>query len=137
MKTIEISGHSDDIVSVAGDLSDEYGSFGHATYLELSTGDVFCVKYDGVWRIAHLVVSGACDVTLTPHPAAEETDAGYTDRAKVSGPIFWVEAWPSWPARPRDVRDKVEGRLDGVYDDALFAAVWKAIQDHERDTRRG
>lgn len=128
---IVISGYSDDVVSVEGPrpLSDEFGAFDRVTFLELSTGDVFRVEYTqgGVWCVDHHVVTGACAVSIEKVPEDADDPDPYTDKATVTGPIDWIEAWQSWPADPVDVREKLEERMDGIGDSDV-ARMWAVLR---------
>lgn len=141
MKTITIYGASDDLVEVRdvigfhapGSLSDEFSGGDDPTYVELSTGDVFAVVYgpSGIWRVTHHVVSGRCtvDLDIRPEPGEDEDPDPYTDTAKVTGPIVWVRAWPSWPPHPRDLREAITERVRRCNDAGLLARAWAVLTE--------
>lgn len=127
--TIKIYGASDDLIEVEGDFEDEWGA-GHddAGYVELSTGDVFFVRYedDGVWRVKHHVVSGKVEVRNDPCPPlneeGENDDDRYTDECVVHGDIEWVDCWEEWPPPEDEMRGRVEENIGDLKGDALREA---------------
>lgn len=127
MKKIAIYGHSDDLVEVedmtprvAPNVSREEGSHDHASYvvvgsvLDDGSGlprglDVFEVEYTserdgGLWRVKHIIQSGALDVKIATPPEGSEA---YTERAEVSGPIDRVDVLREWPVRAESVREEL------------------------------
>lgn len=91
---------------VDGDVTgcDEYGSYDSGKYIEVSTGDVVHITYDGEWRTTHHVKSGKVDVT---HHVCEEDSDDYTDRMTLTGDIEWVRVWDNWPYHISGMREKV------------------------------
>jgi hypothetical protein len=84
-----IRGHSDDVVCVEGDLTDEfYPGRNEVAYLTSSDGTVLSVGYgkDGFWRINRLK-QGTC--AFTKIEGTDEAD-DYSDRVTLTGEITWV-----------------------------------------------
>ncbi len=82
---ITISGYSDDIVEVDGDLTEEFGYFGDPALIACSDGTLLRIVFDtdGVWRLT-LVAAGSASYQHTPGG-----DEG-TDRVVLDGDIGWV-----------------------------------------------
>lgn len=134
---ITLRGYSDDLVCVGpqgAPHSDEVGAYGDdATFIELSTGQVFSVVYsrEGIWRIAQVAgsVEGA-DVVPCPS-TEEEIDDGsddYSDVATIACPegTTWC-SWSSWPPKRRDVEEFLRDNADEYFeqklsDEEIFAA---------------
>jgi hypothetical protein len=110
MKTVTISGHSDDLVEVKGDIlgCNEYTTVGDEPYLllEFSSGDVIKVTYGdaGIWYTEHYK-KGTATVEIVPHSGDE-----YTDKAIVSGELVWIDVWYSYPPNIEEYREKL-GKL--------------------------
>lgn len=86
---ITITGHSDDLVEVDGDIREEFTARddGHVT---LSDGTVlaYAYTYTGVWRFE---VERAGSATVEIQRCSGNEDAKvYTDKVTVSSPIEWV-----------------------------------------------
>lgn len=89
-----ITGSSDDLIEVDGDLSEEFNAYSDADedagrILACSDGTVLRITYTrpGIWRI-HPVVEGSARLTIEQAP--EDDDDRYTDTATLDGPIRWV-----------------------------------------------
>lgn len=86
---ITITGSSDDLIDVDGDLREEFGydnPLGKGDLLGFSDGTLVRILHDseGVWRVTRLK-AGAAVFTL------EQADAdGRTDRATLDGDVRWV-----------------------------------------------
>ena len=126
MKKIAIYGHSDDLVEVEDmtpkvtpNVAHEEGSYDHPSYVVVGTVmgggsglrgvDVFEVEYTserdgGLWRVKHIIQSGALDVKIATPPEGSEE---YTERAEVSGPIDRVDVLREWPVRAESVREEL------------------------------
>jgi len=120
MTTIRITGRSDDLIEVDGDISDEGSGPG---FVELSTGDVFEVAVDdtGCWNVRHVEGRDAldsCDIVGKD----EEDDDGYTGHAECVGDIAWVDFWREWPPDDDEVRERLADNLDRLGSVALMAA---------------
>lgn len=89
MKTLIVTGASDDLIETEGDLSEEFYAVSGKGRVEFSHGVVLDVAYvnPGIWRIT--VVKGAEHVSLVPC-ADEEDGEVYTDTATVTGNFDWV-----------------------------------------------
>lgn len=134
MTKIKISGGSDDLIEVDGDFSleEDYNS----GFVELSTGDVFSVKYDhaGIWRVEQVVTTGLCQTELIPCLDDDEDDEGDKDSEEmiVTGPIDWVRVVPLWPITAQSMFRRVEYEIDsyGLRDCNLPPELIKQIFDH-------
>jgi hypothetical protein len=84
--SIIISGHSDDLIEIEGDITEEFVLI-NVDYIALSNGCMFKVVYDGCWRITPVVLRAGVVWSKT-----EAVDAGdiYSDRVTVEGDISWV-----------------------------------------------
>lgn len=89
MKLI-ISGHSDDIISVEGDISDEIplDDLDRPIYVAISDGTLLRVSYDGMWTIR--VMETGLDTKIHHEPATDE-DTNYSDVVTVTGD--WAVEW--------------------------------------------
>lgn len=131
MNTVKISGHSDDLIEVEGNVPgcNEYGFYADKPgYIEFSTGDVFSAQYTdrGTWRVEHHVNTGVLDVGIERCPEGDEPDP-YTDVATIAGPISSVDFWKSWPPSIDNVREKVERvteDMDAIQCKKVFAALF-------------
>ncbi|MGV8973689.1 MAG: hypothetical protein ACOH10_15320 [Rhodoglobus sp.] len=93
--TVMVTGASDDLIEVRGDIDEEFDALGQAAQgaiLGFSNGVVLRVTFDddGVWRITPL--HGASKVQIT------HTD-DRTDVALISESVEWVvygTAWAGW-----------------------------------------
>ena len=120
MATVKISGASDDLVDVEGDVPgcDEYGSYDTPLFVELSTGDVFRVEYTaaGVWKVTHHQVNPTTNVHVEPHGEGEDPEP-YTDTVTVVATdkqLRWVEVWQNWPKSDDEVAEKVAAVFDAL-----------------------
>ena len=108
---VTVSGASDDLVEVDGDLSEEFG--GDEVTLVFGDGTHLLVRYaeDGCWRVS-LVKQG----TATYRHVFTATDSdsdNYSDRAELEGDLISVDM-------VRDHREIVR---------MLGSANWRAISD--------
>lgn len=93
MAKIQISGHSDDLIEIEGDISDElsatHDSDDQGDLLTFSDGTVLRVIYNdnGIWRIT-LVAQGSTVMTKDENP--EDDDDRYSDIVTLEGDIKWV-----------------------------------------------
>lgn len=148
MTSIVISGASDDLVEVVGEVPgcNEYSAYDNPLFVELSTGDVFRVEYTelGVWEVRQCVYGGlkaiGGTVQTTPHASGDDPDP-YTDIVAVMGNIEWVEVWESYPPTVGEKRHKIGHELaddeDGFDRDRLLsdddvAAVWAILATAKR-----
>lgn len=82
MKLI-ISGHSDDIVSIEGDFSDEFSvDCDQPFFVAVSDGTLLRITYDGMWNI-RVMVTGMD--TKVEHQAATDEDTNYSDIVTLTG----------------------------------------------------
>jgi hypothetical protein len=88
--TIQVTGHSDDLIEIDGAISEEWAADADGNLLAFSDGTVLQIVYskDGIWRIT-LVAQGSAQVQIVQCPAVND-DREYTDRATLTGPISWV-----------------------------------------------
>lgn len=87
---ITVTGASDDLIEIDGDISEEfYANDEDPNLLAFSDGTILRVDYTpaGVWRIVP-VASGSATVRITQAP--EDDDRNYTDRADLIGDVWWV-----------------------------------------------
>jgi hypothetical protein len=88
-----ITGSSDDLIEIDGDLSEEFyspdGGRSEGDLLACSDGTVLRISYtqDGIWRITPVVQGSAI---LTIEQAPEDDEDHYTDTATLDGPVRWV-----------------------------------------------
>jgi len=92
MNGVKITGHSDDIISISGQIEDELYPpeqevEGEGVYLSASDGTLLRVRYDqdGIWRITRLV-GGLC--TFTKEEGDVEKDT--FDVVHLAGDVKWV-----------------------------------------------
>jgi hypothetical protein len=86
---LTVSGASDDLIEVEGDIREEFGHLDDAPALiAVSDGTLLRVRYDeeGIWRIT---------VVRTPDPSAVTKvegvdDRDHTDKVTIAGPVAWV-----------------------------------------------
>lgn len=95
---LKVSGYSDDVVCVAGDVNDEFDAQSGGGTLEVSDGTVLEVDYDadGVWRIIVLFEGRGSNVTVTAAPTGD--DDNYSDVAVIDAPVRSVRWTPKRPA---------------------------------------
>lgn len=89
-KTVRITGASDDLIEIDGDISEEFsGNDEEGDLIAVSDGTVLRISYtrDGIWRIVP-VVHGSAKLTITQAP--EDDDRNYTDEAVLTGDVRWV-----------------------------------------------
>jgi hypothetical protein len=88
-KTVILSGHSDDLVELDGDIREEWTSYGEQAVVVFSDGTVLEIEFKnpGVWRITTLA-SGGADLAIEQAPADDEDN--YSDKATLSGDIRWA-----------------------------------------------
>lgn len=89
MKTITITGASDDLIEVDGDIEEEFNPpfDDRDVYLAVSDGTLLRVKYDedGIWRIAK-IIGGSADFEKVEGDAEADT----FDKVTMTGDIRWV-----------------------------------------------
>jgi hypothetical protein len=88
--TIEITGYSDDIVSVSGGINEEFSCMidnDEKAVIAVSDGTLLAVKYDdnGIWRFTPITF-GAAKYDKVDGIVADDTN----DVVKLSGDIRWV-----------------------------------------------
>lgn len=92
MTTVTVRGHSDDVIVVEGNLTDEfYPRSGRVSYLAFSDGTVLAVEYGhlGCWQITILDHSDGRTAVDKVQTADPESD--YSDRVTISGTgLRWV-----------------------------------------------
>lgn len=87
---LKISGHSDDIVCVEGDLTEEFYVVDDETlHVAVSEGTLLRVTYDGMWNIR--VLSNGLGTTIDHEPATDEDD-NYSDIVTLTSErtVGWV-----------------------------------------------
>jgi hypothetical protein len=94
--SITITGASDDLIEVDGDISEEFNpSDGEDSLLGFSNGVLLRVRYDedGIWRITPL----AGQVKMTHGSAVEDTN----DVATLLTPADWVVCGTAWAGKTK------------------------------------
>jgi hypothetical protein len=94
---ITVSGASDDLIEVDGDIYEEFSALGGddtGGILGFSNGVVLRIRYDeeGVWRITP--ITGASNVSIALAPEADEDN--YSDVATLLTPADWVVFGDAW-----------------------------------------
>lgn len=58
---IKITGYSDDLIEIDGDIKEEFEAFDDRNYLAASDGSILSIEYDndGIWRIYRLIAGTA------------------------------------------------------------------------------
>lgn len=93
---IVITGASDDLIEVDGDISEEFQARDD-NFVAVSNGTLLRVEYTraGIWRITPVVEGlGGLDIVQAP----EGDDENYSDVATVDGEIRWVSHGTAWAA---------------------------------------
>ena len=129
---VEIRGHSDDIVSVEGDITDEF----YDSILVFDSGDVVSWTYGakGVWRCEILSSSGTLQFT---HEHAPEDDASnYSDTLTVEGDFKLIDAFGSYPPERVDIIERITeyNMLDDL-DDTELMRVYNMTQQAQARRR--
>lgn len=101
MTTITVSGHSDDLIEIDGDLSEEWDAYStgdfdgseEGAYLTFSSGTLLRIRYTtvGVWRIDVLALGVGTDVAVAEAP--DEDDDDYSDIATVTIHTGHAKPW--------------------------------------------
>lgn len=95
---IVISGASDDLIEVEGDIREEFYAIDDGEHiLSFSDGTVLSVEYDrqGMWRIRRLSAGSA----VYRHREATDADRDYSDVVRLDGEIAWVTFGKKWAKR--------------------------------------
>lgn len=90
MATIKITGASDDIICINGDIREEFDALGGEKLLSFDDGTVLSVNYidPGIWKITPVQVGSAKFVKEYEATAeSEENGEGYTDIVTLEGNI--------------------------------------------------
>ena len=87
-KTITITGASDDLIEIGGDIVEEWSHYAdgddHGRLIAVSDGSLFRVTYvDGIWRVVRIAAGSA-------RMAKVEGDADTSDVVTLTGDIRWV-----------------------------------------------
>lgn len=86
---ITVSGHSDDLISVRGDITAEFDVYETAidevALVAISNGVVLRIEYRDCWRIELVHGEG---VEIVPCPEGDEKN--YSDVATIHGQVSWV-----------------------------------------------
>lgn len=103
MSTITVSGYSDDLIEVGGDIVDEFDHYSSdPAELTFNDGTVLHVVYDddGRWRISiKHVAAGTVATVIHVAPPDDPEDKDYTDKVGLDGD---------------DLRSVTYRRLDGA-----------------------
>jgi hypothetical protein len=100
MPSITITGYSDDLIDIEGDISEEFShnDDDHPAFLAVSDGTLLRVQrdHDGVWRIVPVRRGNA---TLD-HTFGQD-DRDHTDRVTLTGDdVHWIVYGTTWASRP-------------------------------------
>lgn len=93
--TVVLFGASDDLIELEGSIHEEFTSADDRNLVAFSDGTILAIEYTnaGVWRIT-TVVEGTAQVRITHAP--EDDDDNYTDRAEITGDVWWAAHASSW-----------------------------------------
>lgn len=97
---VYVSGHSDDLIEIDGDLSEEFPyDEDEDNFVAFSNGIVLKIAYKGdhwsVW-----VVANPLKHRVDIEQGSEESDwAAYSDRASFDAPASWVLHGVNWAER--------------------------------------
>lgn len=120
---ITVSGHSDDLIKVAGDIRQEISA--EADVLAFSNGVVLRIEFTGVWRIELLEGHGL--VEIVPCPADDEDN--YSDVATIGGDVSWVAVVSELFRSPKSAHPHFENRVsDEEIDQSRYKAAVHAMQ---------
>lgn len=126
MSTITVTGHSDDTISISGDLSDEFNHYDNGpAYLTFDDGTVLSAHYtNGIWGfMPERSGSSTVHVDLPVKPD------GYTETATITGPITRVRyTTDRAEAMPRTPFEDLDSLLN-VLDDERLEAGDDAVAD--------
>ena len=107
MAHVEVYGDSDDLVEVAGDISDEFGRYaiGEWSFVTFSDGTVLRVGY-GVddtdnWRVERIRDGAAVFNHVTAELRQVEDPDACSDVGVLDGPIEWVKFYADRAAAMR------------------------------------
>lgn len=90
MARVIVYGHSDDIISVSGDIEDEFSVRDDETkFLAFSEGTLLRVRYDGEWHISRHSAGSAAYARIESQGA---DDKDYSDVVTLEGDIRWIVA---------------------------------------------
>ena len=84
---ITITGASDDLIEIGGDISEEFDGGSGEAFLTCGDGSVLNINYDknGIWRVSRLI-AGSGSFTLVPGDVDKDT----FDVATMEGDIKWI-----------------------------------------------
>jgi len=91
MAKVIITGASDDLIELDGDIREEFGCYDSGKmYLAFSDGTLLSIIYgegtEAFWRINRIHIGSA---SYSKHEATDE-DKDYSDRVTLEGDITWV-----------------------------------------------
>jgi hypothetical protein len=89
MKEITIYGHSDDLIEVEGDITDEfYVDCEETSYLCVSDGTLIEIVYSdgGMWRLTAMASGHA----YAGKDEGKNPDTDYSDKILLAGDVQWV-----------------------------------------------
>ena len=93
--SITVSGSSDDLIEVDGNISQEFGAYESGRYLGFSNGVILRVMYDdnGIWRVTP--IAGRDKVSIV-YCSADTDDGACSDVATLTEPATWVVCGTEW-----------------------------------------
>lgn len=95
MIEIKITGASDDLIEIEGDISEEFNWITNDSderrFIAVSDGTLLSVRYDadGIWRF-DLVANGSAEYSKSEGSVARDTNDVITLRAPVGDRLQWV-----------------------------------------------
>jgi hypothetical protein len=131
MARVVVTGNSDDLVTLAGDISDEYTPLDDKPiWLAFDDGTVLRVMYseqgDGIWRIK-VEKTGTATVDINVCTSDGEGE-DYSDIATIEGAFTKVFGWDSatGPTRQQMI-DYLNDQAWEEADDQLIATTYNAL----------
>lgn len=84
---ITVTGASDDLIEIGGDISEEFDGGRGRALLVISDGTILNILYDddGIWRVSR-IREGAASFTHTPGDVDKDT----FDVATIEGEFSWI-----------------------------------------------
>lgn len=134
MKTVTVTGASDDLIEVEGGLREEFDWYSDKPcWLNFSDGTQLKALYDdeGIWRFER-TREGAAEYSRTPG------DGEANDIVTLTGDVRWVEKW-SKPAIDRDCLESwfekfVDDADSGDFTDEQLRAIYAAATGRSAST---
>jgi hypothetical protein len=89
MKKIIISGGSDDLIEIEGDIGEEFYAHQDGDFLSFSDGTLLKIIYteDGCWRISVIQMNAKI---IERFEATDSDSEEYSDKLTIEGDFNWV-----------------------------------------------